>query len=166
MTRLRAASNNRYRYVKRRPTKHGARWQARAWMAYPLGCIYLGSFDTEREAWECVIQWVRRGADPVRDLPEGCLPKWVYRCEGGYLAKMRQDRLQVQLGPYPTPEAAFLAALQCWEYRGWSGVNEASPFRLVDPRGGVSREMKRESGRGNKRETRRDVTDSRSMAHV
>lgn len=131
--RTRAESSNRYRYVKRRPTQSGARWQARAWMPYPIGNLYLGSFVEEREAWECVIQWVRRGADPVRDLPEGCLPKWVYRCQGGFIVKIRQKKTRVLLGPFPTAETAFLAALHCWEYRGWAAVGGSSPFRLVDP---------------------------------
>jgi hypothetical protein len=109
-----------FRYVRQVRGRSGIWvWQARAWLPLPIGSVNLGCYREERIAWEAVKRWIRSGADPVRDLPAGVLPKWVRRerdaggrATGRYVAEFRSGSgRRDRLGVYKTPHEAFEAAL-------------------------------------------------------
>jgi hypothetical protein len=96
-----------YLYVRK---VAGRKYQARVWLPAPLGSINLGLYDDERSAWHAVRQWIRAGADPCDNLPEGVLPKWVKVAPDGSffgIAKMRF--CVIRMGPFATPQECHRA---------------------------------------------------------
>jgi hypothetical protein len=126
--------SSRYSYTKRRETKYGVVWQARFWHAFPIGSIYLGSYAEERMAWQAVCDWIKAGASPTKGLPDGILPKWVYRDEvGKFKVVMKQGDTCIRSGPFDSPELAFHFALQQWKFVGRKRSQFRNPFKLLTP---------------------------------
>lgn len=138
------SSNSRYRfrkYIRRiESLTRPAPWVVEVWLPHPICKIWLGSYLSESAARQALREWVRAGCCAHQGLPAGILPKWVVRCEDGFWGVVRVGRARrvaVRLGPFPTPSAAHLAVLSCWNFVGYSGRQRsrrsASPYRLITP---------------------------------
>lgn len=122
---------SRFKYVRMVRNQRGLRyWQARGWLPLPVGSVHLGCYHHERAAWDAVKGWLRSGGDPVKGLPKDVLPKWVVaRGDGMFDAILRSaDGLRSLLpgGPWPTAEAAHLAARATMERRAKLKVGAAA----------------------------------------
>lgn len=134
------------RYIRRVTSTNGPpRWRVEVWLPHPICKVWLGSYYSESAAAQVLRNWLRAGAKAHTGLPSGVLPKWVVRDSlGQFWAEVRvgrSRRLAVRLGPFPTAEAAHLAALARWRFGGWAGrprdQRGASPYRLVVPAGSL-----------------------------